>query len=81
MIAGSGYKLYWAPQNAFVRKEESAMNISDADNPTVEVRTRPTSSESEGESESESDSGGCIHVRDRGVMKKFIDTLQRSVSI
>ena len=85
VIAGSGYKLYWAPQNAFVKSEKSAGNLR------VDVTARTASSisegkgegggEGEGEGEGEGDNCGCIHVKNREVMKKFIDTLQRSILI
>jgi hypothetical protein len=79
VIAGSGYKLYWAPQNAFVKSEESAATLFDKSNVTVGVQSRSSSTEREGEREGEGESCGCIHVKDRGVKKKFIDTLNRSV--
>jgi hypothetical protein len=76
VIAGSGYKLYWAPQNAFVKSEESAATLFDKGNVTIGVQSRSSSTEGEREGES----CGCIHVKDRAVKKKFIDTLNRSVT-
>jgi hypothetical protein len=75
VVAGSGYKLNWASQNGFVKSEESAVNLFDNDNVTVGVPGGSSSTERGNESES----CGCVHVKDRSVMKKFIETLNRSV--
>lgn len=68
-----------------MKSEKSAGNLK------VDVTARTASSisegkgegggEGEGEGEGEGDSCGCIHVKNREVMKKFIDTLQRSIPI